>query len=173
MPPKLVALIAAAAFTTGWLLASIVSPPVAELQELPRREREAPPPRPDPAPVTSFAEQLQLKLRAAPSPPVPRRNPFVFGRTEAEDAAPRDAALPDRPMEAAPAVPTAPALQLAGIGSSKTDEGMVHTAVISDGHTVHLVKVGESVLGYTVTAITDESVAIVDAAGTERVLRFK
>jgi hypothetical protein len=77
------------------------------------------------------------------------------------------------PSAAAAPAPTGPVLQLVGIGSDNTEQGTVHTAVIADGYTVHLVKVGQSVMGYTVVAIAEDAVTLADAAGTQRVLRFR
>ncbi len=172
MQPKFVALIVAASLSTGWLLASIVSPPVAKLQALPPRDQPRETPR-ETASGTSYNEQLHLKLQAAPLPPVPKRNPFVFGTREREMApAPERSA----PMSNAPAsepqpapVATGPSLRLSGIGTT----GTARTAVISDGVTVHLVKVGETVRGYGVVEITESSVTLADAAGAQWLLRMK
>jgi hypothetical protein len=173
MRPKVVALIAASSVSLGWLLASVIVPPVARLQVLPDR-----PERPQSAPreetTTAYGEQLKLRLQQAPSAPVTRRNPFVFGR-RTTPAAPAPATSPDRdadvattPALAAPVV-TPPALRLSGIGST----GDVRTAVIADGTTVHLVKVGETVNGYEVVEITEETVTVADASGAQWKLRMK
>jgi hypothetical protein len=58
---------------------------------------------------------------------------------------------------------------LSGIGST----GGVRTAVIADGTTVHLVKVGETVNGYAVVEIADDAVIIADASGAQWRLRMK
>jgi hypothetical protein len=176
MRPKHVTLIAAAALTTGWLLASVVSPPVAELQVLPlQTDRTDAPPTENPA--TPYTEQLHLKLRSAPQPPVPRRNPFAFdssrqSRTNADiTAAPRrDAPAVELPQ---PPIVTGPSLRLSGIGSTNSPAGPVWSAVISDGRTVYLVAIGESVAGYSVVAITEDSVTIADAAGVQWTLRLQ
>jgi hypothetical protein len=176
MRAKHVALIAAAALTTGWLLASVVSPPVAELQVLPLEADRADAP-PTESSTTPYTEQLHLKLRSAPQPPVPRRNPFAFdssrqSRTNVDvSAAPRrEAPAVESPQ---PPIVTAPTLRLSGIGSTNSPAGPVWSAVISDGGTVHLVMVGESVTGYTVVAITEDSVTIADAAGAQWKLRLQ
>jgi hypothetical protein len=176
MRPKHVALIATAALTTGWLLASIVSPPVAELQVLPLQSDRADTP-PTEGSTTPYTEQLHLKLRSAPQPPVPRRNPFAFdssrqSRTNADaSAAPRrEAPAVESPQ---PPIVTGPTLRLSGIGSTNSPEGPVWSAVISDGRTVHLVLIGESVAGYTVVAITEDSVTIADAIGAQWRLRLQ
>jgi hypothetical protein len=173
MNPKLVALIAASSALVGWLLASVISPPVAELQVLPERADRG---RPEPAQQTStYSEQLHLKLQQAPHAPVPRRNPFVFAPRSASPSATTAAAPREREAEgvatqalAAPVMIT-PSLRLSGIGST----GGVHTAVISDGTTVHLVKVGETVRGYAVVEISDDAVTIGDASGAQWKLRMK
>ena len=176
MRPKHVTLIAAAALTTGWLLASVVSPPVAELQVLPLQADRAVP-QPSESSATPYTEQLHLKLRSAPQPPVPRRNPFAFdssrqSRTNADvSAAPRrDAPAVESPQ---PPIVTGPSLRLSGIGSTNSPAGPVWSAVISDGRTVYLVAIGESVAGYSVVAITEDSVTIADAAGAQWTLRLK
>jgi hypothetical protein len=159
----------------GWLLASVVSPPVAELQVLPSQARAVPPRSESSA--RPYLEQLHLKLRSAPQPPVPRRNPFAFessphrrGNADLTAQSRRDALT----MEA-PQVPTAigPALRLSGIGSTNSPAGPVWSAVISDGQTVYLVTPGESVAGYSVVTITEDSVTLADAAGTQRTLRLR
>ena len=168
MPAKLVALIVAAALTIGWLLASIVSPPVAKLQGLPdRAERREP--APEPRVETPFTAELHLKLQTVPVAPVPRRNPFVYGsasrRAEPRDPARTDESAAPATDRAPMAVAAGPSLWLSGIGSTTTEAGPVRTAIISDGTTVHLVKVGETVTGYAVIDITDDAVTLVDAAG--------
>lgn len=173
MRPKVVALIAASSVSLGWLLASVLVPPVAKLQVLPDRpERRQVPPRDET--TTTYSEQLQLKLQQAPAPPVARRNPFLFGTRTTTPAATtaalrdRESVVPTEPALVAPVV-TSPALRLSGIGST----GDVRTAVISDGRTVHLVKVGETVNGYEVVEITEETVTIADASGAQWQLRMK
>lgn len=180
MQPRSVALIAAGCLTTGWLLASIVSPPVAELQVLPERA-PARVDRQQPAAVDApYTEQLHLRMQQLPVAPVPRRNPFVFGgrmrvAPPPPPAADTNLAQPETSVVGAPitSAPTGPVLRLSGIGSSDTPQGPIRTAVISDGTTVHLVKVGETVSGYSVVEITDEAVTLANAAGAQWVLRLK
>ena len=174
MRPKLVALIAASSVSLGWLLASVIVPPVAELQVLPDREdrRRAEPPA---QPATTYSEQLHLKLQQAPRAPVTRRNPFVFAprstpppSTTAATPREREPEGTQTPALIAP-VAALPSLRLSGIGST----GGVRTAVISDGTTVHLVKVGETVGGYALVEISDDFVTIGDASGAQWKLRMK
>ena len=143
MPPRTVALIAAVCLTTGWLLASMLAPPVAKLQALP--ERRAPQHR-HAEPSAPFTEQLQLRLRQAPLPPVPRRNPFVFGTARGR----RDTTMTASAGAGGGADRTSrvgPTFTLSGVGVSDTAGGPLHTAVLSDGNTVHLVKAGDTMAG--------------------------
>ena len=79
VPTRTVAVICAVSLTVGWLLASTLTPPVAQLQSLPARAE-----RPSQQPAEStFAEQLHFRMQQAPEPPAPRRNPFQF-RAEVE-----------------------------------------------------------------------------------------
>ena len=179
MQPQRVALIAAACLTTGWLLASVVSPPVAELQELPDR----PQPRAErakPATVDApFTEQLHQRLQQLPVAPVPRRNPFVFGsrtRMPVEVAASSARAPePEISIVRGPTTFTAPgpSFKLSGVGSTDAAEGPIRTAILSDGTTVHLAKVGETVGGYSVVEIAEDAVTLADAAGARWVLKFR
>src|SRR5262245_30009667 len=177
MRPKLVALLVAAAVTIGWLMASIVSPPVANLQTLRSRagRQEQARDRANTASEVAFVEQLKLKLRAAPTAPVPRRNPFVFGSATTRTTRSAEEATTTAPPTAADLTPVmrGPSLRLAGIGETETEAGTIRTAVISDGRTVHLVKVGEAVSGYAVVAITDAAVTIADAGGAQWILRLR
>ena len=180
MQPRSVALIAAACLTTGWLLASIVSPPVAELQVLPERPRpraEREQPKAVDAPYT---EQLHLRLQQLPVAPSPRRNPFVFGggpRLVSAPVATGDSktAEPETSVVSGPITQPAsgPSLRLSGIGSSDTPQGPVRTAIISDGSTVHLVKAGETVAGYSVIDVAEDSVTLANAAGAQWTLKLK
>jgi hypothetical protein len=177
MPPKTVALIGAVCLTAGWLLASLLAPPVAKLQALP--ERRAPRAENTPDAPQAFQEQLQLRLRQAPTAPVPRRNPFVFGSRDRSSApgepAARDSSSDRGPEPAAGEAPqtTSPLFALSGIGVTETPQGEVFTAVLSDGNTVHLVKAGHTVGGYTVLEVTENSITLADAAGAQHVLRMR
>jgi hypothetical protein len=174
MPPKTVALFAVVCLTTGWVLASVLSPPVAKSQALPDRRSSQQSATSD-AIVSGFSEHLKLRLQAAPEPPTPRRNPFRFGTRE---RAPEPASSGSRasspaafelPRDAAP-VAVGPVYTLAGMAVTGTAEGTVRTAVLADGRAVHLVKIGDAVGGYTVAEMTDTSVTLVDLAGTRYVL---
>jgi hypothetical protein len=180
MPPKTVALLGAVCLTTGWLLASMLTPPVAKLQSLPER-RNARPAVAGRETAAAFTEQLHLKLQQAPVAPVPRRNPFTFGKAAAVASAntrrgaldmPATGGDPGSTLEVAPVI-SGPILSLAGIGSSESPEGLTLTAVLSDGKTVHLVKAGEQVVGYKVIAVTEDSATLADVNGMQVVLRLR
>jgi hypothetical protein len=174
MPPKTVALIGAGCLTTGWLLASLLTPPVAKVQALP--ERRANPQPASTQDVEPFVEQLRPRRSEAVIASTPRRNPFVFAdRTRpVEDATRSSPTSPPVPMEQpAVAVPVGPIYSLSGIGTSETAQGIVRTAVLSDGTTVHLVKVGETVGGYTVVEISDVAATLADSSGIRHSLRLR
>jgi hypothetical protein len=173
MDSRTVVPVAAACFIAGWLVASLLAPPVAELQVLPERTQ----PRstaPDSQLPVPFAEQLHLKLQQGPEAPAPRRNPFVFGERQRKVLpAPARVEAGEAPAEPTAPIVTGPSLTLAGIGESETPEGIVRTAIISDGRTVHLAKIGDVVNGYAVVEITEKSAVVGDAAGARWTLGFK
>ena len=174
MPPRTVALISAICITTGWLLASLLTPPIANLQDLPERRTSPPAQAVENIDHTvRFGERLHSLLRQAPAPPVPRRNPFVFGtRSRSVTAA---AGVPEpTPAPEPPATPivAGPRFTLSGIAVTESPSGPIHTAVLSDGATVHLVKAGDTVRGYQVIAVTDSSITLSDVSGTRSVLQL-
>jgi hypothetical protein len=172
MVSKPVALGAAACLTIGWLAASLLSPPVAQLQTrpIPRAARDT---MKEPPPV-AFTETLRLKLQRSDTVPSLRRNPFVFGTRAPVNSPLTPAAAVDQPAEPppAPAIATPP-YSLSGIATSAAPEGDVKTAVLSDGRTVHLVKTGEQLGGYTVAAVDDDAVTLLDASGARFVIRLR
>jgi hypothetical protein len=175
MRPKVVALVVASSLTIGWLLASVVSPPVAKLQVLPERTERRAPAQGD-AVATPYTQHLHLKLQHAPLPPVPRRNPFVFGskqvsaptKSAAEALERGSEGVASGAMETPLPIVTGPSLRLSGIGST----GGVRTAVISDGRTVHLANVGGIVNGYSIVEISEDAVTIADASGAQWKLKM-
>ena len=168
LPPRTVALIGTVCLTVGWLLASTLTPPVAQLQSRPERQAK-------PAPSTEqagFTEQLHWRLQRVPQPPAPRRNPFMFAQRPrpgaqapaASGGAP--AKVDDAP---APAVALGPVFSLSGIGIS----GTTRTAILSEGQDVHVVKIGDRVGNYDIVDITDNSVTLGEASGLRYVLRLR
>jgi hypothetical protein len=171
MPPRTVAVIGAVCLTTGWLLASLLTPPVARVQSLPER-RQTPTPA-EAQQLAPYSEQLHLKLRQAPIAPTPRRNPFAFGTQERVSETRATATEPPRDAPiTTPAPPVGPIYSLAGIGVKKTPEGAMHTAVLSDGRAVHLVKAGDVIGGYKVIEVTESSVTLAEPSGVQHVLRL-
>lgn len=169
MPPRTVAVICAVSLTVGWLLASVLSPPVARLQSLPDRRATETPAAGDL--VSTYSEQLALKQRAAPAPPQPRRNPFVFGGRESRPVNPARNLTSE--VQLPTPRPVGPTYQLSGIGFNDTAQGVVRTAVLSDGTTVHLLKSGDAIAGYTVAEVTDTTVVLADSTGTRFVIRLR
>jgi hypothetical protein len=170
LPPRTVAVIGAVCLTVGWLLASMLTPPVARLQTLPeRRPRTTPAPPPD----AGFTEHLHFRLRQAPEPPIPRRNPFRFAqRSRAGEAPITTSAAAARDTSAvAPVAPVAvgPAFSLSGIAVA----GDVRTAILAEGQRVHLVKIGDRLAGYEVMEVTDDSVTLREASGATHLLRLR
>jgi len=47
------------------------------------------------------------------------------------------------------------------------------TAVLSDGNTVHLVNAGQTIAGYKIVTVTEDSVTLADAAGQQTILRLR
>jgi hypothetical protein len=154
----------------------MISPPVARVQTLPPRVTERGG-RADVVPP--YTELLQWRLAQAPSPPTPRRNPFVFGsrpRVTAPVADERQATIGTTTIPAGPVTlpePEGPSVQLLGIGSKTTPNGVVRTAVISDGDTVHLVKGGDVIVGFVVVDVTEDSATLQNAAGARWQLRLR
>lgn len=173
MPLKTVALIGAVCLTLGWLLASVLTPPVARVQALPER-RAAPAGATAPIDLpTQLTEQLQLRLRRMPDPPEPRRNPFAFSTRKPTAPESLDRARPIEPEAAPVVVDVGPAFSLAGIAARQADDSAIHTAILSDGTTVHLLTAGDSIGGYTVTLVTERDVTLEDASGRRFVLRLR
>jgi hypothetical protein len=163
MPPRTVALVAAVCVTIGWLLAATLTPPVARLQALPE------PPRSAALEAPQFTERLNLRLREAPPAPTTRRNPFTFG-SGPRNATPSALITPARLDAAPPAIETptsAFAFSLSGIGIA----GELRTAVLTDGQSVHIVKVNDTIADYTVVEITDSSVTL-ESGASRQILRL-
>lgn len=54
-----------------------------------------------------------------------------------------------------------------------TANGPIHTAVLSDSHTVHLLNAGDLIGGYRVLEVNENSVTLADASGARYVLRLR
>ena len=167
IPARTVAVIGAVCVTVGWLLAATLTPPVAQSQSLPERADKPPAAATD----SAYAEQLHFRLRQTPDPPMPRRNPFSFGQAPRPAPAPSVRAEPvaDIALSAPAPLQVGPRFKLSGIGVT----GDVRTAVLAEGQTVHIVKPGDALAGYTVVAITDDSVTLAESSGLQHVLRLR
>lgn len=164
MAVKPVALVGAACVTIGWLLASTLTPPVAQVQSLPaaaRPQTAAPAQLPD-------TEPLHVRLNESRPSPQNRRNPFVFASpSRATFAARAERELPTQDAVEPTPMPTGPAFVLSGIGIS----GSERTAILAVDDTVSIVRVDDVLGAFTVTAIGDDSITLV--RGDERfVLRL-
>jgi hypothetical protein len=167
IPARTVAVIGAVCVTVGWLLASTLTPPVAQSQSLPERaEKPSLPPA-----ESTFAEHLHFRMQQAPAPPAPRRNPFSFGQAPRPAAASPERSEPVTEVAPSPSSAPQPGLRfsLSGIGVT----GESRTAVLAEGQKVHIVKPGDVVDGFTVVAITDDSVTVAASSGLQHVLRLR
>ena len=166
MSQRNVAFVGAVCVIVGWLIASTVSPPVARVQS-------RPPVRNPPAPAADDASptpQVRLDARPSSSTPEGRRNPFVFAARATRETSPGAPADPPVEPELSPAsAATGPSFVLSGIGVS----GDTRTAVLTaTGADVLLVKVNDTIDGYTVTEISESSITLT-RDGETFVLRFK
>lgn len=145
----------------------------------PRRAPHAPAQRAAPqqeAPVSfdvqAQAERLKKRLAAAPAPE-PRRNPFVFAEPQPVRSA-RRAARPAADPEpvVVPQPEPEPPLTLVGMAEDGAGDALVRTAMIAGpGDELFLVRVGDPVGQYTVSAVSADAVELKDAA-TNRIRRL-
>jgi hypothetical protein len=122
--------------------------------------------------VQAQAERLKRRLDTAPTPQ-PVRNPFVFAERR-----PRRSARPSPPIAAepppvfAPALEAEPPMALIGMAEDGAGDALVRTALIAgSGDELFLVRVGESVGRYRISAITADAVELTDPS-TNRVRRL-
>ncbi len=95
----------------------------------------------------------------------------MFGGRESRPNDQIREAAPEVPL--APPRPVTPAYKLSGIGFTETPQGVVRTAVVSDGASVHLLKTGDAIGVYAVADVTDSSVVLTDVAGGRFVIRLR
>lgn len=171
MAPRTVGLIGALCLLTGWLMGSLVLPPVASSQSNPSVERPAPVPV-DTGAAPAYAERLRQKLREAPAAPTSRRNPFTFDQPRATSPA-RSAAAAEAWTPPPPPVETPPAFDLAGIATTDAADGAVRTAVISTRGDVVLARVGDVLPDGTRIVSIDDTTVTLDAGGRSVILRLK
>jgi hypothetical protein len=150
------------ALLVAWLAAANM--PGAE-PPAPRPGAQAETPGPDAIAldVSAQASRLRERMSQAPAPHPDVRNPFAFGAPPRPHRAVAEA-LPPPAVEAAPAIPAAPALTLMGIAEENTPQGTRRTAIIGgDGETLFLVVEGQPVGDrYKVTKIGADAVELED-----------
>jgi hypothetical protein len=120
--------------------------------------------------------KLHERLRPTSTPSQPARNLFTFRAAAARPALPPPPAVvqPLAVVEAAAPRPSPPALTLAGIAEDDGADGPDRTAFISSAGQLHIVKVGDIVQRYKVTAISADVVELTDLDdGTVRRLALR
>lgn len=107
------------------------------------------------ADVQAQARRLRQRLDAAPAPQTPVRNPFAFSPRRQPVPRPARVVSTSVDLPPAPVEPAEPFLDLVGIAEKRAGEGVVRTAMISDGSgDVIMATVGQRILGlYDVIAI--------------------
>jgi len=125
------------------------------------------------ADIQELAVRLQTRVQAETAFRQPARNPFRF-------AAPRQAApaasvpLPVASLPPSAPLPTPMPMSLLGMASDDVDGVEQRTAIVKTGDDVVLVRVGESVAGYTVTKIEAAGIELTSATdGSIRRLAFR
>ena len=118
-----------------------------------------------PAPdIEQQADRLAIRVRQETLYREPSRNPFRF-TTRAAPAAPRTApAASPAPEPQVPAEPLPPPLRLVGVASDVVDGAPQRTAIVSGAGGVQLVKVGDEIAGYRVSAVEDDAVELTSTA---------
>lgn len=124
------------------------------------------------AEIQREADRLHARLKRVASYKLPSRNPFRFSDRPAPRAVAR-APIQEIPPPLPPAPPPV-RIVLSGIGEDVAGDQVVRTAIISTPENVHVVKIGDTVGDYQVTAIDADAVdlASLDGSSTLR-LRLK
>ncbi|MFN2444472.1 MAG: hypothetical protein ABR606_02600 [Vicinamibacterales bacterium] len=171
MPLKTVSLVGALCLLAGWLMASLLLPPVASLQSNPSTAARRAPSTP-PSATAPYAERLRLKLRESPAAPTPRRNPFTFERAMPGRAG--AARLVSGIADPPPAAAESPTITLAGIATASTADGVERTAVLSAAGDVVLARAGDTVVGgYRVVRVDEAAVTLTGSSGLELILHLR
>lgn len=173
---RTVVLIGTVSLAAGWMVGTNTSPAT---QDPSAQRRGGPRPLGVHTPsVAPFTAQLRRKLEDRPRSPLPGRNPFVFGsrayapppvsrgsRREATEVAPAE-----RPT---PAPAPVQAFKLSGIAASEKDGVVVLTAIVIDNGSMVFVKAGDKLsAGHSVLRVDEKSIVIVDASGSEQIVRL-
>ena len=151
------------ALLVAWLAAANMPGPGAPAPRV-RAEAQAPGPDAIALDVSAQASRLRERMSQAPVPHPDVRNPFAFGAPPRPHRAAAVAAPAPAVVEAAPAIPPAPALTLMGIAEESTAQGLRRTAIIGgDADTLFLVVEGQAVGDrYKVTKIGADAVELED-----------
>lgn len=168
--PRSVALIGASCLVAGWLMASVILPPVASLQSNAPAPQPSAPAADEPTAPAPYTERLRLKLREAPRAPTFRRNPFTFEQPRPE-VEPRRGESPD--ALSPPVDVRAPLFELAGVATTEAPDGASRTAVLSTQGDVVLARVGDVLSDGSRVVSIDDSAVTLDVAGQLLVLRLK
>jgi hypothetical protein len=120
--------------------------------------------------VQAQTARLRGRLASAPAPRTPARNPFAFASRAERPIAASTRTAPT--LEAAPALPPEPPLQLVGVAEQETGGATVRTAMITaDSDELFMLTIGASLGGrYRVAAISSDAVELSDlvTGGTRR-----
>jgi hypothetical protein len=113
-----------------------------------------------PAGLIEMNEQVErLSRRLAPdvASPSPARNPFLFGRTTSVDL-PTVSASAVVPVDIRPVAP-----RLVAILTDTNDAAAARSVVLSEGDAVEILKTGDRFGTFTIGAIDDERVELVES----------
>ena len=121
--------------------------------------------------VQAQAERLRKRLATAPSPQ-PIRNPFSFDARDLVRKRPAARVEPPPPPVAVAPAEIEPELTLIGVAEDGKQAEVVRTAmIVGAGEQLFLVRVGQSVGRYQVTAIGVDAVELKDAT-SDRIRRL-
>lgn len=118
------------------------------------------------ADVHAQSLRLRERLSNAPSPQGSDRNPFRFSpRQSLVPRAPAPAPSETIPIEPPPVEEREPALDLIGIAENRETNGLVRTAMLTNGDQLLMVTAGQRVLSrYEVVAVSADAVELKDVS---------
>lgn len=113
--------------------------------------------------VAQEADRLRARLSAVPEKPVARRDPFSFGAAKRPS---RRAEAESAPVPVAPAVENKSTMAWPTLVALLTENAAPAplTAVLAIGDAVEILKAGDTIAGFQVTAITATTVELVHVA---------
>jgi hypothetical protein len=165
-PKRAAAWTLVAALTAAWLAsaAGVIGPP-APARRLPVRSQLSAQTEAVSFDVQAQAERLRKRLATAPTPR-PVRNPFMFEARQSvrSPAVARRVDVPAAALAVGPAE-IEPEMTLIGVAEYGKEAEVVRTAmIVGAGDQLFLVRVGQSVGRYQVTAIGADAVELRDSA---------